>query len=363
MPFPDCEFPDPMPDLAFPFALGLSSLATEGFEVRILDQRVLPHDVRMCVLRSLEDSALAIESMQVRGAPLIGVTAAYGVALALKKDASDQGLENALCRLGKTRPTAVNLHWALAQMAMRLEPLAPHARPHAAWQQAQALHRQEQGFAKAIGVHGLEWIKAQHNPNRPFQVLTHCNAGALATVGPGTALAPLYAAHRAGIDIHVWVSETRPRNQGWLTEWELRQAGVPCTLIADNAAAYLMTKGDVDWVIVGADRIARNGDTANKIGTALKAMAAHWHRIPFHVAAPSSTIDWACHQGEAIPIEARDPRELLNPPGTLMQVDIHLLSGRTLANPAFDVTPADLITGFITEQGICTPSSLQALQK
>lgn len=350
--------------LAFPFAPGLASLEAGGGHIRILDQRVLPHDTQWCVLSGLEDTAQAIESMQVRGAPLIGVTAAYGLAMALKKSASDAMLEHAFHRLSSTRPTAVNLRWALSEVALAVEKKPIAARPAAAWACAQALHRQEHDWAKAMGQHGLGLLRkhpcfvSARPGNRPFQVMTHCNAGALATVGPGTALAPLYAAHAAGFSVHVWVSETRPRNQGWLTEWELRQAGVPCTLIADNAAAYLMMKGEVDWLIVGADRVARNGDTANKIGTALKAIAAHSLGIPFYVAAPSSTVDPSCATGHTIPIEERDPRELLNPPGTLLQADAHSLSGRQLANPAFDVTPARFISGFITERGIHAPDAL-----
>jgi methylthioribose-1-phosphate isomerase len=281
--------------------------------------------------------------MQVRGAPLIGATAAYGVALGL---ADGVDLDEVLAVLAATRPTAVNLHWALARMRRVLAPLAAGEREPAAWAEARAMAREDEQANAAIGRHGLPLLQAP--ASRPVQVMTHCNAGWLATVAHGTALAPIYAAHAAGLPLHVWVSETRPRNQGLLTAWELAQAGVPHTLIADNAAGLLLMRGRVDAVIVGADRIAANGDTANKVGTYLKALAARAHGVPFYVAAPVSTIDFACAGGAAIPIEERAAAELGagNVPA---------------ANPAFDVTPAALISAIITERGVFAADGLAAL--
>ncbi len=286
--------------------------------------------------------------MQVRGAPLIGVTAAYGLALALKAGADDEALGGALATLAATRPTAVNLRWALARMEQRLTPLTPAERGPAAWQEARAIAAEDAATNAAIGQQGLGLLRGLARSERRLELMTHCNAGWLATVAHGTALAPVYAAHAAGLPLHVWVSETRPRNQGLLTAWELAQAGVPHTLIADNAAGLLMMQGRVDLLIVGADRIAANGDTANKVGTYLKALAAKAHSLPFYLAAPRSTIDFACPEGSAIPIEERDGAEL----GA---------AAVPVANPAFDVTPAALITGIITEFGVSSPGALRAL--
>jgi methylthioribose-1-phosphate isomerase len=252
--------------------------------------------------------------------------------------------------LGATRPTAVNLHWALARMQRALAPLQAALRREAAWQEARAIAAEDEAANAAIGRRGLPLLRAFAERKGCVEVMTHCNAGWLATVAHGTALAPIYAAQAEGIDVHVWVSETRPRNQGLLTAWELEQASVPCTLIADNAAGLLMMQRKVDCVIVGADRIAANGDTANKIGTYLKALAAQAHGVPFYVAAPLSTIDFACPSGSAIPIEERAASEL--------GVE-HLRA----ANPAFDVTPAALIAGIITEKGVAAPNRLEALQR
>ena len=299
----------------------------------------------MVRLESLEDAAHAIRVMQVRGAPLIGATAAYGVALGLAGDAADSRLEHVLSTLAATRPTAVNLHWALARMRRVLEKSALAGRRDAAWNEARAIAAEDVAANRRIGEHGLALIVARRTGNQPVQVMTHCNAGRLATVDHGTALAPIYAAHAAGIAVHVWVSETRPRNQGRLTAWELAEAGVPHTLIADNAAGLLMMRGMVDLVIVGADRIAANGDVANKVGTYLKALAARAHGVPFHVAAPLSTIDFACADGGSIPIEERDAGELG--------------AGEVpCANPAFDVTPAALIAGIISERGVLPPGAI-----
>ena len=304
----------------------------------------------MLRLGSLEDAAHAIRVMQVRGAPLIGATAAYGVALGLADDASDARLAQAIETLAATRPTAVNLHWALARMQRVLQQVpqgrtALATRRDMAWNEARAIATEDKAANAAIGQHGLSLLRAKRRGDRPINVMTHCNAGRLATVEHGTALAPVYAAHAAGLPVHVWVSETRPRNQGLLTAWELAEAGVPHTLLADNAAGLLMMQGKVDLVIVGADRIAANGDTANKVGTYLKALAARAHGVPFYVAAPLSTIDFTCASGAAIPIEERAAEEL-------GAGDVPVV------NPAFDVTPADLISGIISERGIAAAGAL-----
>ncbi len=329
----------------------LATLAEDGDALVILDQTLLPYEVVERRLTRLADVAHAIRSMQVRGAPLIGACAAYGIALALAEAADDAALEAAIALLAGTRPTAVNLHWALQRMRRVLAPLAPAMRAAAAWREAGAIAREDAAANAAIAAHGLPLLArlARSRQPQPLDIMTHCNAGWLATVAHGTALASVYAAHRAGLALHVWVSETRPRKQGLLTAWELAEARLPYTLIADNAAGLLMRQGRVDIVIVGADRIAANGDTANKIGTYLKALAAREHGVPFYVAAPLSTIDFSCPSGEAIPIEERDGAELGAP------------AGFPVANPAFDVTPAGLIAGIITERGICRPDRLRDL--
>ncbi|MCF8197620.1 MAG: S-methyl-5-thioribose-1-phosphate isomerase [Sulfuritalea sp.] len=313
--------------------------------VVILDQTRLPHATSFVRLETLEDAAHAIRVMQVRGAPLIGATAAYGVALGLAADTSDDRLQYVIETLAATRPTAVNLHWALARMRRVLENSALATRRDSAWNEARAIADEDKGANAALGQHGLGMLRAVRRDDQPVNVMTHCNAGRLATVEHGTALAPVYAAHAAGLAVHVWVSETRPRNQGLLTAWELKEAGVPHTLIVDNAAGLLLMQGKVDLVIVGADRIAANGDAANKVGTYLKALAARAHAVPFYVAAPLSTIDFACLTGADIPIEERAAEEL--GAGEV-----------TVANPAFDVTPAALISGIISERGIAAADSL-----
>ena len=325
--------------------------------VEIIDQTALPHHYRTLRLASLEDAAHAIRAMQVRGAPLIGVTAAYGVALAMNTRADDAALAEAIARLGATRPTAVNLHWALARMQAHLQPLPVEARAAAAWLEAGRIAEEDVSQCRRIGEHGLALWQPLIAGRKRLNVMTHCNAGWLATVDYGTALAPVYAAYDAGVDIHVWVSETRPRNQGLLTAWELKQHGVPHTVIADNAAGLLLARGKVDAVIVGADRIAANGDVANKVGTYLKALAAHEAGVPFYVAAPRSTIDFACCDGAAIPIEERDGDELRvvagvdgeTHPATVRQLPVD----EAVGNPAFDVTPARFVTAIITERGSC----------
>ena len=320
---------------------GAATLHEDGESIVILDQTRLPLETAFVSLNTLSDAAHAIRVMQVRGAPLIGATAAYGVALGLASDASDARLDHVIETLAATRPTAVNLHWALARMRRVLQESALAVRRETAWNEARAIAMEDKAANAAIGRHGLALLRARRQGERPINVMTHCNAGRLATVEHGTALAPVYAAHAAGLPVHVWVSETRPRNQGLLTAWELREAGVPHTLIADNAAGLLLMQGKVDLVIVGADRIAANGDTANKIGTYLKALAARAHGVPFYVAAPLSTIDFDCPSGTEIPIEERAAEEFgaanLDTP---------------VANPAFDVTPAGLISGMISERGI-----------
>lgn len=342
------------------------TICREGDSVVILDQTLLPYRSRTVRLRSLEDAANAIRTMQVRGAPLIGATAAFGVAIALRDDAGDARLAHALDVLAATRPTAVNLRWALERMRSRLAPLADSSRHEAAWAEAEAIRSGDFETCTAIGHHGvalLQRIAAQRDG--PVRVMTHCNAGALATLGPGTALAPIYEAHARGVPVHVLASETRPRNQGLLTAWELREAGVAHSLITDNAAGILLARGDVDIVITGADRVAANGDSANKVGTYLKALAAHDNGVPFYIAAPFSTVDFDCPDGARIPIEDRGPEEVCvirgeGESGEIVAVRI-APAGTTAPNPAFDVTPARLITGIITECGICPPGRLRTL--
>jgi methylthioribose-1-phosphate isomerase len=329
--------------------------------IDIIDQARLPHALHWVRVATLDEAAHAIRAMQVRGAPLIGATAAYGLAIALGEDASDARLGEAIAVLGATRPTAVNLHWALARMQAVLAPLPPTLRECAAWTEADAIAEEDVAQNAAIGQHGLGLLRQiARRDGRALNIMTHCNAGWLATVDWGTALSPVYAAYDAGLPVKVWVSETRPRNQGLLTAWELAQHGVPHTVVADNAAGILLREGQVDAVIVGADRIAANGDVANKVGTYLKALACADNGIPFYVAAPRSTLDFACPDGAAIPIEERDGNELrvvhgLDPrgrPAALLQ----LAPGEAVGNPAFDVTPARLITAIISERGICPAS-------
>jgi len=334
-------------------------------DVEVIDQTLLPHRVEIVRLRSLDDAARAISDMTVRGAPLIGATAAYGLCLALRADPSDAALAEATQILRATRPTAVNLAWALDEMTRAVSPLAPETRLAAAQAKAATICDEDVEACRQIGQHGLALIRAaqaKRADGGPVNVLTHCNAGWLATVDWGTALAPIYAAQAAGIDIHVWVDETRPRNQGAsLTAFELGQQGVAHTIIADNTGGHLMQHGLVDLVIVGSDRTTRTGDVANKIGTYLKALACADNGVPFYVALPGSTIDWSLTDGVAqIPIERRDPLELTRitgraGDGALVAVDI-AAPGSPAANYAFDVTPARLVTGLITERGVCAAS-------
>ncbi|MBV9105450.1 MAG: S-methyl-5-thioribose-1-phosphate isomerase [Verrucomicrobia bacterium] len=341
-------------------------LGPDGWSVEIIDQTKLPYEVAIARLGSVEDAARAIVTMQVRGAPLIGVTAAYGAALALREDASDESLAAADALLRKTRPTAANLGWALDEMHARVQPLAVCDRVSAAYERAAELVEEDVAANRAIGEHGLRVLRSlleTKKPGAPLQILTHCNAGRLATVDWGTATAPIYLAHQSGLPIHVWVSETRPRNQGAaLTAWELGERGVPLTVIADNAAGHLIQRGAVDIVIVGADRVTAGGDVANKVGTYLKALAANAHQVPFYVAFPETTIDWKIQDGIAeIPIEQRDAREVTHVTGAVgrsKRAEVRVTPEHTAArNDAFDVTPARFVTGFITDRGVCGASA------
>jgi methylthioribose-1-phosphate isomerase len=322
-------------------------LAEDGWSVGIIDQTRLPVEFAVARLSSLTDTAGAIRSMQVRGAPLIGVAAAYGVCLALREDPSDHALAAARDTLLATRPTAVNLRWALDRMAAALGSLPPAERVVAGYRLAAAMAEEDVVICEAIGRHGeplLRELARRKTSGQPLQVLTHCNAGWLATLDWGTALAPVYRAHDTGLPLHVWVDETRPRNQGYLTAWELGQHGVPHTVIVDNAGGLLMRQGKVDLCLVGTDRTLRSGDVANKIGTYLKALAAHDNGVPFYAAVPSPSIDWSTRDAAAVPIEERDPRE------------VHRFPGMPAHNPGFDITPARLVTGLITERGVCPAS-------
>jgi methylthioribose-1-phosphate isomerase len=340
-------------------------LAPDGVSVLILDQTLLPHAVKTVRLRTLEQAAHAIRTMQVRGSNLIGVTAAYGMALALRADASDSGLESAYSVLIETRPTAVNLRWALDLMRDFLRPMPASRRVHAAYAKAAELLEEDVATNRSIGDHGLAIFRkllAKRPKGEPLRVLTHCNAGRIATLDWGTATAPIYRAQQEGLPIHVWVSETRPRNQGAaLTAWELGGRGVAHTLIADNAAGHLMQHGLVDVVIVGADRVTAAGDVANKIGTYLKALAAREHEIPFYVAFVGGSVDWNLRDGvREIPIEQRSEREVTHITGVNSagkRVEVRLTpEGTPARNDGFDVTPAKLITGLITERGVCRAS-------
>ena len=340
-------------------------LNEDGRAVDIIDQRWLPHEFRVVTLKTVADVATAIRDMWVRGAPLIGVTAAYGVAIAMADDPSDAHLDAVWHELNETRPTAINLRWALEAMRTFLRPLPPEERAEAAYRRAAEIAEEDVQLNRSIGANGLAVIReiARHKkPGEPVNILTHCNAGWLATVDYGTATAPIYMAAEEGIAVHVYVDETRPRNQGaQLTAGELHGHGVPHTLIVDNAGGHLMQHGDIDMVIVGTDRTTANGDVCNKIGTYLKALAARDNDVPFYVALPSPTIDWTVHDGvKEIPIEERAGDEVSfvqgrGADGAITTVRISP-EGSPAANPAFDVTPARLITGLITERGIATPS-------
>ena len=332
--------------------------------LEIIDQRWLPHDFRVIPVATMQDYADAIYEMRVRGAPLIGATAAYGMALAMAEDPSDANMDAAWTFLEKTRPTAINLRWALDRCRAALRPLAEGNRAAAALALAHEIADEDVEINRRIGENGLAIIReiaAKKPAGEPVRLLTHCNAGWLATVDWGTATSPMYQAHDAGISLHVWVDETRPRNQGALTSWELGKHGVPHTYITDNAGGHLMQHGMVDMVITGTDRTTRRGDVCNKIGTYLKALAAKDNNVPFYVALPSPTIDWTVLDGVAeIPIEERNAREVTHVQGVLDAGGIGTVQvtpeGTPGGNPAFDVTPNRLVTGLITERGVCDAS-------
>lgn len=338
-------------------------LGDDGWSVEILDQTRLPHVEEWRRLATVDQVVEAIASMRVRGAPLIGVAAAYGVCLAVRAGDSGQALERATEALLAARPTAVNLARGVELARAAVLGARPGDRVAAAYAAAAALAEAEFAASRAIGEHGLVLVRdawERSGRRRPVQVLTHCNAGWLATVGYGTALAPVYRAHEEGIPVHVWVDETRPRNQGWLTAWELARSGVAHTVVADNASGLLLQRGEVDLVLVGSDRTTRTGDVCNKIGTYLKALAAHDARVPFYAALPSSTVDWGLDDGSAIRIEERPADEVTRISGVDSDdraVTIRLAGpGTAVRNPAFDVTPARLVTGLLTERGICPAS-------
>jgi methylthioribose-1-phosphate isomerase len=336
--------------------------------VHIIDQARLPFVFETAMLASPEAVADAIRTMRVRGAPLIGVAAAFGLAMAAARDPSDAALGEAAGLLRSTRPTAVNLAWALSRVMERLKRAPTSERATLAWSEAQAIADEDVALNEAIGRHGLELLQSQFGSlGRPINILTHCNAGWIATVDWGTVTAPIFMAHERGIPVHVWVDETRPRNQGLLTAWELAEQGVPHTLVTDNAGGHLMQRGQVDIVLVGADRVTRHGDVCNKIGTYLKALAAQANHVPFYACVPSPTIDWSIDDAmRDIPIEERSENEVrivrgVDAEGDLTEVMIAGPATR-VANPAFDVTPASLVTGIITENGVARANESDLLR-
>jgi methylthioribose-1-phosphate isomerase len=340
---------------------------TAAGSVQVIDQSRLPFEFSTVDLNTLDDAARAIRTMVVRGAPLIGATAAYGMALALRSNASDAHLDEAAAVLGTTRPTAHNLAWALTRMRGALAGVAPNERAEVAFREAALICEADVEQCRAIGLHGFEIIRLFANTaGRVVNILTHCNAGWLACVDWGTALSPIYMAHDAGIRVHVWVDETRPRNQGAaLTAFELGAHGVPHTVIADNLGGHLMQRGRVDMVIIGSDRTTATGDVCNKVGSYLKALAAWDNGVPFYAALPLSTIDWSLDQGRDIPIEERSAMELTHITGRTSSGSMETVrvvpDGSPALNLAFDVTPARLVTALITERGLC-PANRAGLQ-
>ena len=339
-----------------PYTALLHAPGTDHIDV--LDQRLLPHRVQTQRIGSANEAATAIRDLVVRGAPLIGAVGAYGLALALDADARDAALASAHAMLDATRPTAVNLRWALDRVRARVASLSPGQRAQAAWAEADAIFAEDVSINEAIGHHGLSLLRdIAREHQRTVNVMTHCNAGALATCALGTATAPIFLAHDEGMPLHVWVSETRPRLQGAnLTAWEMAQHDIAHTLIVDGASGLLMRRGDVDLVIVGADRVAANGDVCNKIGTYDKALAAADNGVPFYVALPSPTIDWSAPSGDAIPIETRSSTEVLEVRGRTSSGDAGRVAiagdGTRALNYAFDVTPQRLVSGYLTERGL-----------
>jgi methylthioribose-1-phosphate isomerase len=348
----------------------LQRILTDGpASVAIVDQTKLPHAFEVLSLSNLPQMVHAIKTMQVRGAPLIGAAAAYGMALAAQEDATDRALQAAASSLRLSRPTAVNLNWAVSRMLDLMLPQPRAARAQIAWAEAEKICDEDVLQNQAIGRHGLALMQQTTPKNAQiYHVLTHCNAGWLATVDVGTALAPIYAAHEAGIKLHVWVDETRPRNQGAsLTAWELGQHGIAHTVISDNAGGHLMQQGLVDMVLVGADRVSSAGDVCNKIGTYLKALAAFDNGVPFYAAVPSPTIDWSIKDALAeIEIEQRHGDEVAYMQGQAANGEMHSVrlipAESNTANPAFDVTPARLVTGIITERGVFSPADLVGMR-
>ncbi len=339
-------------------------VAEDGWSVEIIDQTKLPHQFEIIGLKTVKEAAHAIKVMQVRGAPLIGATAAYGICFAMRDDASDANLEKTTEFLAEQRPTAINLRWALDEMNAALKNVAPEARAEAAYIRAAKICDDDVETNRMIGVHASELIReiSKKKNGETVNILTHCNAGWIACVDWGTATSPIYQAHDEGIKVHVWVDETRPRNQGsFLTAYELGAHGVPHTIITDNAGGHVMQHGLVDLCFVGTDRTTANGDVANKIGTYLKALAAKDNNVPFYVTLPYSTIDWTMTNGFDIPIEERDQDEILKITGRRADGSTETLDiaapGSPAANFAFDITPASLVTGLVTERGICEAST------
>lgn len=324
-------------------------LSDNGWSFHIFDQRKLPWKLEIVEITTVDQAASAIKEMWARGAPLLAMTAAYGLCLALREDASDTSLEKNYKKLLETRPTAVNLRWTLDEMLKAVKPATGKARVDTAYKRAAELCDEDVAINKAIGEHGLPLIRDIAKKKKTVNILTHCNAGWLATVDHGTATSPIYRAYDEDIDVHVWVDETRPRNQGALTAYELAQHGVPHTVITDNAGGLLMQQGKVDLIFVGADRVTRNGDVANKIGTYLKALAAKDNNVPFYVALPYTTFDASLESGADIPIEERSADEVRFLEDSAGKVKI---TDSPISNPAFDITPARLVTGYITEKGV-----------
>ena len=346
----------------------LAVLEQNTDKIKIIDQRFIPFELKIVELNTVDEVCFAIKEMQVRGAPLIGVTAAYGMYIAARKNPDFIYLKNASEKIYSTRPTAVNLGWALNEIMININNVKKENLPNKILELANHIREDDINNCKSIGEHGYKLIKKIYEKNdKPVNILTHCNAGWLATINWGTATSPIYHAHQKGIPVHVWVDETRPRNQGAnLTSYELNEENIPNTIIADNTGGILMQRGDVDMCIVGTDRTLSNGDVCNKIGTYLKALAAHDNNVPFYVALPSSTIDWEIKEGKDIPIEERNSEELSHVEGMdenneIKKVLIYPKKSKAM-NLAFDVTPAKYVTGLITEKGICEASS-DALKK